>query len=203
MDKIELKDKHDEMINNIIEKETEIAEEIAITIIKCYEETEQDFDALYDDILDLIYISLKQTYKMTISQAKKIYKALQKEKIDDKKITKAEINNYTYSKDKLTLAQRVKQYIDKAKEEKINKDVLIFYETRILDNETLVLHHKLLKSKLMENGVMYGMIVAGGGCDRECCNASKEEWMPLEEIEDPPYHPNCTCEIVYDDSIDG
>ena len=49
MDKIELKDKHDEMVNNIIEKETEIAEEMAITIIKCYEETEQDFDALYDD----------------------------------------------------------------------------------------------------------------------------------------------------------
>jgi len=71
MDKIELKDKHDEMVNNIIEKETEIAEEMAIIIIKCYEETEQDFDALYDDILDLIYISLKQTYKMTISQAKK------------------------------------------------------------------------------------------------------------------------------------
>ena len=87
-----------------------------------------------------MYISLKQTYKITISQGAKIYSALkeEKKKIEKKKISNKEINNYTYSKDDLTLAKRVKQYIDEAKNNNMKRDVLIFYETRILDNETFM-----------------------------------------------------------------
>ena len=168
---------HHNMVNDIIEKETEIAEEIAKTIISYYDNENIDFEELYSKILDFMYISLKQTYKITISQGAKIYSALKKEekKIEKKKISNKEINNYTYSKDDLTLAKRVKQYIDEAKNNNMKRDVLIFYETRILDNETLVLHHKLLKTKLKENKVEIGMIITGGGCDRGCCNVDIEE----------------------------
>ena len=24
--------------------------------------------------------------------------------------------------------------------------------------------------------------------------------MPIDEIDEPPYHPNCTCEIIYGDN---
>ena len=196
---------HKDMVNDIIEKETEIAEEIAKTIISYYnDEQVLDFNQLYQDILDLMYISLKQTYKITISQGAEIYSALEKEKekIEKKKISNKEIDNYTYSKDELTLAKRVKQYIEDAKEGNINRDVLIFYETRILDNETLVVHHKLLKAKLIKYKVEYAEVIPGGGCNKDCCNTEMEVSMPIDEIEEPPYHPNCTCEIIYLDSED-
>ena len=199
-EKIEL---HKNMVDDIIEKETEIAEEIAKTIISYYnDEQVSDFNQLYQDILDLMYISLKQTYKITISQGAEIYSALEKEKekIEKKKISNKEINSYTYSKDNLTLAKRVKQYIDDAKKENIDRDVLIFYETRILDNETLVVHHKLLKEKLKKNGVEIAMLIPGGGCSKDCCNDYFNEWVHIDDIEDePPYHPNCKCEIIYDE----
>ena len=201
MNKQEKIEFHHNMVNDIIEKETEIAEEIAKTIISYYDNENIDFEELYNKVLDFMYISLKQTYKITISQGAKIYSALkeEKKKIEKKKISNKEINNYTYSKDDLTLAKRVKQYIDEAKNNNMKRDVLIFYETRILDNETLVLHRKLLKTKLKENKVEIGMIIAGGGCDRSCCNVDIEEWINIEEIEEPPYHPNCHCEVIYDE----
>jgi hypothetical protein len=49
------------------------------------------------------------------------------------------------------------------------------------------------------------MIVAGGGCNRDCCHKSWEEIIPIEDIDEPPYHPNCTCEVIYinpDEEID-
>lgn len=189
---------HKDMINYIVEKETEIAEEIARTIIYYYDNDTIDFDELYKDILDFIYISLKQTYKITISEGKKIYTALKNEKVN-KKISRKEINKYLYSNDNLTLVKRVKQYIDKAKENNIERDVLIFYETRILDNETLTLHHKLLKDKLKNNGIEIGMVITGNGCGRTCCNVDVEEWIDIDDLDEPPYHPNCKCTVIYDE----
>lgn len=189
---------HKDMINYIVEKETEIAEEIARTIIYYYDNDAIDFDELYKDILDFIYISLKQTYKITISEGKKIYTALKNEKVN-KKISRKEINKYLYSNDNLTLVKRVKQYIDKAKEDNIERDVLIFYETRILDNETLTLHHKLLKDKLKNNGIEIGMVITGNGCGRTCCNGDVEEWIDIDDLDEPPYHPNCKCTVIYDE----
>ena len=189
---------HKDMINYIVAKETEIAEEIARTIIYYYDNDTIDFDELYKDILDFIYISLKQTYKITISEGKKIYTALKNEKVN-KKISRKEINKYLYSNDNLTLVKRVKQYIDKAKEDNIERDVLIFYETRILDNETLTLHHKLLKDKLKNNGIEIGMVITGNGCGRTCCNVDVEEWINIDDLDEPPYHPNCKCTVIYDE----
>ena len=142
-----------------------------------------------------MYISLKQSYKMTLKQLNKIYSI----KISiPKRITNKEIDKYTYSKDNFTLFERVKQYIDKAENEEITELVLKFHMARILDNETLVVVHKLMKDKLQEEKIEYAMVVKGGGCDRDCCNVV-EEWKPIDEIEEPPYHPNCTCEIIFSD----
>ena len=190
---------HRDMINYLIEKETEIEEEIVKITNEYYNLEDFDYQDLYDDILKLCYISLKQTYKLTIQESKKIYNALKKIKIA-KNISNKEIDNFTYSKDNKTLAERIKSYINQAENNIIKKDVLLFYVIRILDNETLVVHHKLLKNKLKEEKIEYGMVVTGGGCNRDCCNASANEWIPIDEIEEPPYHPNCTCEIIYDDN---
>lgn len=135
---------HRDMINYLIEKETEIAEEIVKITNEYYNLEDFDYQDLYNDILKLCYISLKQTYKLTIQESKKIYNALKKIKIT-KNISNKEIDNFTYSKDNKTLAERIKSYINQAENNIIKKDVLLFYVIRILDNETLVVHHKLLK----------------------------------------------------------
>lgn len=188
---------HKALTDKLISKETEIAEEITKTIIDFYEKQSTDWQSLYEDIIDLMYISLKQTYKITIQEGQKIYDL---ENTDITGITKKDIAPYLYDKDNLTLEERVKQYITEAKEkddyDKISRDALVFKEIRILDNETLVVSHKLLKKKIKAE---YGMVVGGGGCRRDCCSAQTNEWQPIDEIEEPPYHPNCTCEIIYGD----
>ena len=188
---------HQALTDKLISKETEIAEEITKIIIDFYENESTDWQSLYEDIIDLMYISLKQTYKITIQEGNKIYDL---EEVDTAKISKKDIIPYLYDKDNLTLEKRVEQYITEAKEkdnyDKINRDALVFKEIRILDNETLVVSHKLLKKKVK---VEYGMVVGGGGCNRACCSDQANEWRPIDEIDEPPYHPNCTCEIIYGD----
>lgn len=185
------------LADKLISKETEIAEEITKIIIDFYEKQSTDWQSLYEDIIDLMYISLKQTYKITIQEGQKIYDL---ENTDITSITKKDITPYLYNKDNLTLEERVEQYITEAKEkdkyDKISRDALVFKEIRILDNETLIVSHKLLKQKVKAE---YGMVVGGGGCNRSCCSTQTSEWKPVDEIDEPPYHPNCTCEIIYGD----
>ena len=64
---------HRALADKLISKETEIAEEITKTIIDFYEKQSTNWQSLYDDIIDLMYISLKQTYKITIQEGQKIY----------------------------------------------------------------------------------------------------------------------------------
>ena len=185
---------HRALIDELIDKETDILKEI-ISEINDYYDEEIDEEELLSTIVELMYISLKQSYKMTLKQLNAIYKI----KISiPKKVSNKEIDKYTYSKDNFTLYDRVKQYIDKAKNEEITELILKFYMARILDNETLVVIHKLMKDKLKEQKIEYAMVVKGGGCDRDCCNVV-EEWKHIDEIEERPYHPNCTCEIIFSD----
>lgn len=185
---------HKELIDQLVDKETDILKEI-ISEINDYYDEEVNVEDLLSTIVALMYISLKQSYKITLKQLNKIYNV----KISiPKRITNKEIDKYTYSKDNFTLYERVKQYIEKAQAEEITELVLKFYMARILDNETLVVVHKLMKDKLKEQKIEYAMVVKGGGCDRDCCNIV-EEWKPIDEIEEPPYHPNCTCEIIFSD----
>ncbi len=189
---------HQNLTNKIISKETEIAENITENIINFYDNEDTDWDGLCDNIIALMYISLKQTYQITSQEVENIYNV----EIDlEKNIKKEDIKSYLYNKDNLTLEDRVKKHIQDAKDKKEytqeNRNVLIFKEVRVLDNETLVLSHKLLKN-LVKEKVEYGMVVGGGGCNRACCEEGNE-WKPIDEIDEPPYHPNCTCEIIYSD----
>jgi hypothetical protein len=170
MNKEERLSQHQLIIDKLFIKETDIVEEITKLIIDFYNNESQDWDNLFASIVDFMYISLKQTYKITINESKEIYPGIDKGNLD--KITKKDIDNYTYNKDKKTLKERIKQYILLAKDNKIQKDSLIFKEVRILDNETLVVFHKLLKDKILNSEIEYGMIVAGGGCNRDCCHKS-------------------------------
>ena len=193
---------HQKLTDKIISRETEIAEDITEEIINFYDKKSENWNNLIETIISLMYISLKQTYQITLQEAKNIYHI---ENNLDKKITEEDIQPYLYNKDGLTLEERIEKHILEAKEKESydqdDRNVLIFKEIRVLDNETLVVSHKLLKDAVKEK-VEYGMVVGGGGCNRSCCSEGSNEWKPIDEIEEPPYHPNCTCEIIYSDPED-
>ena len=189
---------HKEMKDEIISKmESNLEDLIILVNIYCKQE-EIDFDGMRKDIITLFYISLAQTYKSTLSFGRKIYPCLDffnpKTKISNKTIDK-----YTYSEDNLSLIDRIMKHIDAFEKGQITKLTLIYYLGRLLKNETLILHRKLLKEKLKEKKVEYGIVVPGEGCDRECCNGTWGEAIPIDEVVEPPYHPNCTCEVIYVD----
>lgn len=194
-----------EMIKEIFDKETEIVEVITDTIINFYQNKENnnkdEWNNLYDKIVSYMHISLVQTYKITMKKISEIYDFISRK--DTSKIKYKDIEQYTYTGDGLTLEKRILKHIKTAKSRdftKANKDALISKEIRILDTETMHVNQKSIKAEMKKKKVEYVCLFPGGGCDRDCCNAFIEEWMPIDEIEDPPYHTNCKCFITYSDS---
>ena len=189
---------HRQLDRVLLRKETAIVEEITKLIVAFYRSPERgDWKALYSTALDLIYISLKQTCSLTAETIPKIYDI---EQYEGGEFTKEKIDKYTYNKDGLSLSKRVERAINKAESSiftEHNRDILIFNLTRILDNETLVVSHKLTRAIMLEEKVEYAMIAGGNGCGRECCTGIDTGWHPIDEIDDPPYHPNCQCILVY------
>jgi hypothetical protein len=43
------------------------------------------------------------------------------------------------------------------------------------------------------------MVITGNGCGRTCCNVDVEEWIDIDDLDEPPYHPNCKCTVIYDE----
>ena len=190
---------HQDMSKEILNKETDIAEEINVQINNFYKEKKENrnWNELFTTIKDLMYISLKQSYKTTLQDLNDIYNV---GFTIPNKISNKEIDKYTYKKDKKSLPKRINEHLENAEKEQTSKDTLKFYMIRLLDNEVLVVSHKLAKKKMREKGYEYGTIITGKGCKRECCNVDVEEPIFLDSIEDePPYHPNCNCEIIFEE----
>lgn len=190
---------HKKMLDEISNKETDIVEEINVQINNFYKDKKEnrDWNTLFTTIKDLMYISLKQSYKTTLQNLNDIYNV---GFTIPNKISNKEIDKYTYKKDKKSLSKRISEHLNSAEREQTSKDTLKFYITRLLDNEVLVVNHKLAKKKMKEKGYEYGTIITGHGCGRDCCNVDVEEPIPLDLIEDePPYHPYCQCDIIFEE----
>ena len=102
---------------------------------------------MFTTIKDLMYISLKQSYKTTLQDLNDIYNV---GFTIPNKISNKEIDKYTYKKDKKSLSKRISEHLNSAEREQTSKDTLKFYITRLLDNEVLVVNHKLAKKKMKE-----------------------------------------------------
>ena len=75
------------------------------------------------------------------------------------KISNKEIDKYTYKKDKKSLSKRISEHLNSAEREQTSKDTLKFYITRLLDNEVLVVNHKLAKKKMVKMVNLILMII--------------------------------------------
>ncbi len=203
---------HRQLDETLQKKADEISEEITKFIKAFFKKkhpNENTWDKLYRGIINLMYISFKQTCVFTVEEITNFY-YVEIEGFNN--FEDNDIEKYVYNEDNLTPKDRVRRLIDKMREnfpeQEASKDIIeeifIFSILRILDNETLTISHKLTKAiiKAGNRKIEYAMIISGKGCNRECCNQEESYWAPIDELTEPPYHPNCTCEIIYSDPED-
>ena len=102
---------HKKMLDEISNKETDIVEEINVQINNFYKDKKEnrDWNTLFTTIKDLMYISLKQSYKTTLQNLNDIYNV---GFTIPNKISNKEIDKYTYKKDKKSLSKRISKRIN-------------------------------------------------------------------------------------------
>ena len=151
-------------------------------IYKVIKETINDNkEELEKSILNSIYKILENALSITLSEARRMYKSFDEDTIID-------LADMLYNKDDKTLEDRVHSWINE------NNIMNLFYHIcLIIDTETYQLIHQAIKNKV---NVDYVEIVGEGGCDT-CAEYCDGEVYKESEIELPPYHPGCMCEVVY------
>ena len=173
--------------------------EIMFKYIKAYfaiDKTFWNWEDFYEELENLIFASLEETYSITAVAVKQIYGIQFKDKIDRDTLEKL-----TYSKDGKTLEERMHKHFDEA----IKRDnpALYFYNRTVLvmDTETLYASNHVIHGKLKKYATHVEVINANEDfcLEHEQCEywANKGK-MPIEELDElPPYHPDCECEVIY------
>ena len=152
---------------------------------------EKEFSTMTKIVRNYIWESLEETYSLSSKMVKEIYD-LSSQKID--------LKNLTYDGDGQTLDERLTKYfseiLDCLLEHKEKSDWdLVKRNLRvrlllILDTETQTVKTKVINRKV-EAHCEFGEVLPG-----ECCPGSGGIY-PVDELDLPPFHPNCECEVVY------
>ena len=152
---------------------------------------EKEFSTMTKIVRNYIWESLEETYSLSSKMVKEIYD-LSSQKID--------LKNLTYDGDGQTLDERLTKYfseiLDYLLEHKEKSDWdLVKRNLRvrlllILDTETQTVKTKVINRKV-EAYCEFGEVLPG-----ECCPGSGGIY-PVDELDLPPFHPNCECEVVY------
>ena len=136
---------------------------------------------------NLVLESLTDTIETVIKYTKEQYPSYNENVVIN-------VDKVSYKEDDKNAFQRIDEWF-KADIDTIN---LQYHILLIHFTETCYIIPRVIKIKLT-NADTYVEIIPGRGCDRECCNDEYaiEEAYPEDEVELPPYHPNCTCEAVF------
>ena len=155
-------------------------------IYQIIKNNKNDKEALNNELLNAIYLSLENIITITLQESRKIFHSF-----DENKIIK--IEELLYQKDNKTLEERVKYWIDNTN----NTMNLFSHICLILDTETMQVMHQTIKQK---TNIVYVEIIGTGGCEL-CTSYYDGELHHEDEIDSPPYHPGCLCEeIMYDEA---
>lgn len=149
---------------------------------------------LLDKTQQLFYDSLTQTYSTTSSELKQIYSRTKDFEVKD-------ILSLTYNKDNKTLNERITEHWNKASEysdKTAMRTYLIDKYDRLLRNETQIVKNAVMLNKVGKLSQLAIVENSGGDCDGSCAEYAGE-W-PIDKLIPPPYHPNCCCQIYYDDT---
>lgn len=149
----------------------------------------------YHNIVDTMYGALTDTYLETTMALKNIYTQIADEI--------ANIDDFIYSGDKLTLSDRIKKYWDEIpillKKNGDSKLIALTLLTRydiILNNEMQNVKSgvKRTKKPIDPDGIEI-VVILNGEC--ECCN-HEGIYLADDDPELPPYHIGCQCDFYYE-----
>lgn len=155
-------------------------------------------EELLQYILDLIYKCLEKIYSNTASRLDILYKDLKPFEITN-------LFDLTYQKDGKTIEERVEEYLQEIFQIKNPidaKQLISFKFYRLMRTEVSHLETMIKKNKI---SISANIMVIEGSCN---CNGICDQYIGVyaidENIDYPPYHPNCTCINYYDqtDNID-
>lgn len=167
--------------------------QIVQQVIAYSNKPEQSKDLL-DKTQQLFYDSLTKTYSTTSSELKQIYSRTKDFEVKD-------ILSLTYNKDNKTLNERIEEHWNKATEcsdKTAMRTYLIDKYDRLLRNETQIIKNTVMLNKVGKLSQLAIVENSGGDCDGGCAEYAGE-W-PIDELIPPPYHPNCCCQVYYDDT---
>lgn len=164
---------------DLIIKDNENYKEDLYKIIKKF--INENKKQLEDKVTDAIYDSLENTLSITLKYAREMYKSFNQDKNID-------LKNLLYNKDGKTLEERIHAWIEDE-----NPMNLLYHFCLILDTETFQIIHQGIRNKI---NIEYVEVVGDGGCE-VCGEYCDGELYYEDEIEFPPYHPGCMCEVLF------
>ena len=144
-------------------------------------------------IKNLIWNSLEENIAIILKETKKIYLNSFNDNIS------LNIKDILYQEDDKLFSERIDEwYKEDLSEERLTYQMLLIHNT-----ETLWIIPRVIKAKLNKSKI-YIEIIYGGGPDNDinCMEYVDGEAHLENEIELPPYHPNCSCQAVYYEAED-
>ena len=187
-----LLDGHSQMREDIAKVKDKYLKDIWIYIRDNMEEVPKEIFLIH--IREKILESLEETYSITSAAARKLY-GIKAERLKD-----GEIEELMYSKDGKELDERLEEHYDIAIKRDNPSEYFRNRIVLIVDTETLTVSNAVLHSKLNKKA-RFAEVVGGANCWEENGGLC-EYWisrgkMPIEELEIPPYHPDCECGVIY------
>lgn len=187
-------------IDLIREQDFEKIVSFILKALKEYQNNAMSWDNLYFEIEDLFYKFFEGVYKSMNIGLEGIYKQLKEFSVED-------ISDLTYHLDGKTIEERLKEYWNESKKRLDNKEnpedvktYLINKYDRILNTETRVIESRVKNYRKPLNAAML-IIEHSSGCP-DCPGG---EYAADENVDLPPFHPNCQCcyyYVVTDDEDD-
>lgn len=178
------------LLNKIKEKVDIYAEDIVKLNIELLKKENLDWTLIVDDYLDIIYKALEEVYILTLEHIRDIYDV----EILEEKITEDDINKLTYSGDNLTLKQRINNHCEEYNKNTPTKERLLYDMMKILNTEAICIMNNLIANKIKFE---YAAVEDDGNCCDLCSEYAEQDYVPIDNFEEPPYHPNCECIAVY------
>lgn len=178
------------LLNKIKEKVDIYAEDIVKLNIELLKKENLDWTLIVDNYLDIIYKALEEVYILTLEHIRDIYDV----EILEEKITEDDINKLTYSGDNLTLKQRINNHCKEYNKNTPTKERLLYDMMKILNTEAICVMNNLIANKIKFE---YAAVEDDGNCCDLCSEYAEQDYVPIDNFEEPPYHPNCECIAVY------
>lgn len=191
-------------INALIEDLNPELEKELMRIILKYQRTKTISKEDIEIIKKWIYKILEEVYKLTSSELRKIYREIKELDIKD-------ILDLTFKSDGKTLDERIEEYLEELAERydvHYNKTndafeaaslTFIYLKSkfdRIILTES---YHMESSVKKIKKPVRASMLIIEAGCGDLCQGG---EYSADENVDLPPFHPNCQCIWYFDETDD-